>query len=158
MNDYVQDNNQQQLEARKEIADYVQMLERQLHKVKRDRTVSINEPDRNSDPCSSQGVQTYDRENTDSRDGFQVSSQLAEQYQSESVSFEHYLKSSTSDFDEDGGLLELSDNDPFEATEGQQDLNLSSCFQSFTGHLAQPENLRMAKITTIEGFVNPHAS
>lgn len=158
MNDYVQDTNQQQLEARNEIADYVKMLELQLQEVKKNRSVSINEPDGNSDQLCSEDFQQYEAENADLRDDYAVASQVAVQSQSENISFEHYLRSSQSDFaDEEGGLEELSDHDPFEATEGQEDLNLASCFQSSIGHLIQPDNVRMARITTIDGFVSPHA-
>ena len=147
MNDYVQDTNQQQLEARNEIAEYVKMLEQQLHEARRkNRSVSIDE---------SQHSQQHKAEKADLRDDYHVHSQAAEQNQSENVNFEHYLKSS-SDFDEEGVLEEVSDNDPFDVTEGLEDENLDSCFRSSTGHLVQPDNIRMARITTIEGFVSPH--
>lgn len=152
MNDYVQDTNQQQLEARNEIAEYVKTLEQQLREVRKNRSVSINEPDGDSNHEYSQ---QHKAETADLRDDYHFHSQVAEQNQSENVNFEHYLKSS-SDFDEEGVLQEVSDNDPFDFTEGLEDENLDSHFRSSTRHLVQPDNIRMARITTIEGFISPH--
>ena len=154
MNDYVLDTNQQQLQARKEIADYIKMLEQQLHDAKNSRLVSINERDGNYQYYP-EGMKQY---GTDVRDDCEAPTrQVAEQNQTESLDFAHYLKSSQSDFDEDGFSKDMSDHDPFDITDNEEeDFNLESCFRSSTRHLVQPDNVRMARITTIEGFVSPY--
>lgn len=154
MNDHALDTNQQQLQARTKIGDYIRMLEQQLHELKNDRPVSIDDFG-----YSSEAVKQNDKRYTDQhlREDYQVSPQMVQQTKAENANFERYLKSSQSDFDEHGVLREVSDNDPFDSTDEEDDFELASRFRSSARHLVQPDDVRMAKVTTIDGFVCPHS-
>lgn len=158
MNDYVRDTNQQQLKAREEIADYVKRLEQQLLEAKVNRPASIKELDEDLLQYSNELNLQHNTENTaEANEACLVRSQVADQNQPHNVDFKDYLKSSA-DLDKEGRSKELGDDDMFEVTNLPDDFSLASCFRSSTRHLVQPDNLRMARITTIEGFVSPHLS
>ena len=157
MNDHALDANQQQLQARTKIADYIRMLEQQLHELKNNRPISIDDYG-----YSSEAVKQNDRGYTDQdlREDCQVSPQMVQRTQAENANFERYLKSSQSDFDEQGVLRDVSDHDPFDLTDDmdeEDDFELASCFRSSARHLVQPDEVRMARVTTIDGFVCPHS-
>ena len=162
MNDFVQDTNQQQLEARKEIADYVKMLEQRLREAKKGRKVSVKDQG-----CSVQGnhwdsakaTQQHDtiNENMTADDCPQQPGQVEELNQSANVNFEDYLKCS-SEYEEESGLKDdtKADHEPFTAefenTIEPEDISFDYCLQSFVGHLVQPDEVRMARVVPIEGF------
>lgn len=161
MNEYVQDTNQQQLEARNEIADYIKILEQQLREAKKNRQVSVKKHD-----GSTQGKHKYSTEatrqhepiNEDLGDECQQPSQVEELNQSANMNFEDYLKCS-SEFGEESDLKDvLRDNEPspadFENAIDQDDINLDYCFQSSAGLVVQPDEVRMARVASIEGFVS----
>ena len=158
MNDHALDANQQQLQARTKIADYIKMLEQQLHELKNNRPISIDDYG-----YSSKAVKQNDRggyTDQDLREDDQVSPQMVQRTQAENANFERYLKSSQSDFDEQGVLRDVSDHDPFDSTDDmdeEDDFELASRFRSSARHLVQPDDVRMARLTTIDGFVCPHS-
>ena len=157
MNDHALDANQQQLQARTKIADYIRMLEQQLHELKNNRPISTDDYG-----YSSEAVKQNDRGYTDQdlSEDFQVSPQMVQRTQAENANFERYLKSSQSDFDEQGVLRDVSDHDPFDLTDDmdeEDDFELASRFRSSARHLVQPDDVRMARVTTIDGFVCPHS-
>ena len=158
MNDHALDANQQQLQARTKIADYIKMLEQQLHELKNNRPISIDDYG-----YSSKAVKQNDRggyTDQDLREDVQVSPQMVQRTQAENANFERYLKSSQSDFDEQGVLRDVSDHDPFDSTDDmdeEDDFELASRFRSSARHLVQPDDVRMARLTTIDGFVCPHS-
>ena len=158
MNDHALDANQQQLQARTKIADYIKMLEQQLHELKNNRPISIDDYG-----YSSKAVKQNDRggyTDQDLREDDQVSPQMEQRTQAENANFERYLKSSQSDFDEQGVLRDVSDHDPFDSTDDmdeEDDFELASRFRSSARHLVQPDDVRMARLTTIDGFVCPHS-
>lgn len=158
MNDHALDANQQQLQARTKIADYIKMLEQQLHELKNNRPIPIDDYG-----YSSKAVKQNDRggyTNQDLREDDQVSPQMVQRTQAENANFERYLKSSQSDFDEQGVLRDVSDHDPFDSTDDmdeEDDFELASRFRSSARHLVQPDDVRMARLTTIDGFVCPHS-
>lgn len=161
MNDYVQDTNQQQLEARKEIADYVKMLEQRLREAKKDRKVSVKDQG-----CSVQGnhwgsttaTQQHDTINEHmTADDCQHPGQVEVLNQSANVNFEDYLKCS-SEYEEESGLKDdmKADHDPltaeFENIVETEDISFEYCLQSSVGHLVQPDEVRMARVVPIERF------
>ena len=158
MNDHALDANQQQLQARTKIADYIKMLEQQLHELKNNRPISIDDYG-----YSSKAVKQNDRggyTDQDLREDDQVSPQMVQRTQAENANFERYLKSSQSDFDEQGVLRDVSDHDPFDSTDDmdeEDDFELASRFRSSARHLVQPDDVRIARLTTIDGFVCPHS-
>ena len=163
MNDYVQDTNQQQLEARKEIADYVKMLEQRLREAKKSRKVSKKEQGyslQGNHLGSIKAAQQHDTINNENMtaDDCQQPDQVEELNQSANVNFEDYLKCS-SEYEEESGLKDdlKTDHDPFTAefenTVEQEDTSFDYCLQSSAGHLVQPDEVRMARIVHIEGFV-----
>ena len=158
MNEYVQDTNQQQLEARNEITNYIKILERQLQEAKRNRhmqTVSVNEKD-----GSIQGKhRQHEPVNENLKDECQQSSQVEELNQSGNVNFADYLKC-TSEFDEENDLKDdLRDNGPLppKALENAiepEDVNLEYCLQSSAGLLVQPDEVRVARVACVEEFAS----
>lgn len=162
MNDYVQDTNQQQLEARKEIADYVKMLEQRLRDVKKSRKVSKKEQGysiQGNHRGSTEATQQHDTINENmTADDCQQPGQAEELNQSANVNFEDYLKCS-SEYEEEICLKDdlKADHDPFtakfESTVEPEDISFDCCLQSSAGHLVQPDEVRMARIVSIEGFV-----
>ena len=159
MNEYVQDTNQQQLEARNEIADYVKMLEQQLREVKMNRSVSVNEQDdsiQGNRQYSTKATQHYEPKNAeDLRDDYKHASQVTELNQS--MNFDDYLKCS-SELDEESDLEgDVGENGPFpaelEKVVEPEDINLDCCFQSSAELVVQPDNVRMARLASIEEFV-----
>lgn len=148
MNDLVQNTNQQQQLARKEIAD-LQFLE-----VSKNCSVIQNEQDGDFEQLDASRNQKEQMPTLS--DDFSLdccaSSQMNETKQPAITQFELNLER-LSDVDKTCG-----DCDPFESTEGQDVLDLKDCFHSFSAHLIQPDNVRMARITTIDSFVSPHVT
>ena len=160
MNEYVQDTNQQQLEARKEIADYVTMLEQRLREVKKGRKGSVKEQGHSingNHRDSTEATQQHEPINEKITDESQEPGQVEELNQSANVNFEDYLKCS-SEYEEESGLKDDSrDHDPliagFENTVEPEDISFDYCLQSSAGHLVQPDEVRMARLASTEGFV-----
>ena len=160
MNDYVQDTNQQQLEARKEISDYVKMLELRLREVKKGKNVSVKELSHSvqgNHRESTKATQQHDTTHENMTDDCQQPAQVEELNQSANVDFEDYLKCS-SEYEEESGLKDdLRDHDPFtvkfENTVEPEDISFEYCLQSSAGYLVQPDEVRMARLASIEGFV-----
>lgn len=161
MNEYVQDTNQQQLEARKELADYVKMLEQRLQEVKKGRKVSVKEQ-RHSIHGNHRdyikATQQHEPVNENITDGCQQPGEVEELNQSTCVNFGDYLKCS-SEYEEETGLKDdLSDRDPlsaeFENTVEPEDISFDYCLQSSAGHLVKPDEVRMARLASIEGFLS----
>lgn len=160
MNEYVQDTNQQQLEARNEIADYVKMLEQRLREVKKSRKVSVKEKGdsiQGNRRDSTKATPQHEPINENMRDECQQPGQVEELNHSANVNFEDYLKCS-SEYEEESGLKDdLRDHDPFTAefenTLEPEDISFDYCFQSSAGLLVQPDEVRMARLASIEGFV-----
>ena len=162
MNEYVQDTNQQQLEARDEIAEYVKMLEQQLREVKKNRPI-----------FNKQGYSTQDKQQhrtnattqtqgepakiEDLEDDCQNPSQVVELNQSGDVNFEDYLRCS-SEIDDERDLKDvLRDIEPFpaeldEVFEAEEE-SFDYCFQSSAELVVQPDEVRMARVACIESFV-----
>ena len=160
MNEYVQDTNQQQLEARKEIADYVKMLEQRLREAKKGRKVSVKEQGHSihmNHQDSTKTTQQHEPINENIVDEYQQPGHVEELNRSANVNFEDYLKCS-SEYEEESGLKDdLRDHDPltaeFENTVEPEDISFDYCLQSYAGHLVRPDEVRMARLASIEGFV-----
>ena len=160
MNDYVQDTNQQQLEARKEIADYVKMLEQRLREVKKGRKVSVKEQSHSiqgNHRDSTKATQQQEPTNENMADDCQQPGLVEELNQSANVNFEDYLRCSSEYEDETGLKDDKRDHDPFTAefenTVEPEDVSFDYCLQSSVGHIVQPDEVRMARLAYIEGFV-----
>ncbi|XP_068745491.1 uncharacterized protein [Montipora capricornis] len=135
MNDIVQNTNQQQQSWRKEIADYVQMLEKHLLEITKKCTLSDQELVGDLEQCSTASGLQQSAEYNDFRNTCPSSSQETEP---------------SPDLDENE-----DDNDPFEAAGEQEDFNLRSCFKSSIEHLIKPGNIKIARIRTMDSFVSP---
>lgn len=161
MNEYLQGKNQQQLEARNEIADYIKILEQQLREAKKNRQVSVREHDssiQGKHQRSTEDTGQHEPMNEDLRDERQQTSQVAELNQSANVNFEDYLKCS-SEFGEESDLNHDSrDNEPFPAEVENaiepDDINLDYSFQSSAELLVQPDEVRVARVASTEEFVS----
>jgi len=157
----VQDTNQQQLEARKELADYVKMLEQRLREVKKGRKVSVKEKGHSihgNHRDYTKATHQHEPVNENITDECQQPGEVEELNQSTCVNFEDYLKCS-SEYEEETGLKDdLRDRDPlsaeFENTVEPEDISFDYCLQSSAGHLVQPDEVRMARLASIEGFVS----